>query len=96
MFKRCLFYVMNVFKTYFVCYECLKDVFLYVMDVFKTYFIHYGCFKRCLLYVMDVSKRSFVRCGCLNEVTLAYFSLRHVGSIPGDTSLSFSRSTSPE
>ena len=69
---------MNVSKTSFVRYGCLKDVFLYVMDVSKMSFERYGCLKdvfctlwmsqRCLLNVMDVSKMSFERYGCLKDV----------------------------
>ena len=43
-------YIMDVSKTSFVRYGCLKNPFLC-----------HGCLQRHLLYVMDVSKTSFIR-----------------------------------
>ena len=40
-----LLYVMDVSKTSFVCYGCLKDVFLYVINLSKTSFVRYRCLR---------------------------------------------------
>ena len=48
---------MDVSKTSFVCYGCLKDVLCMLWMS-----------QRRLLYVMDVSKTSFVCYGCLQDV----------------------------
>ena len=83
MSQRYPLYVMNVSKTFFVWYKCLKDIFctlwmsqrhlLYVMNVSKTSFVRYECIKDifCTLwmYVMNVSKTSFVRYECLYSVS---------------------------
>ena len=47
----------NVFKTFFVCHRCLKDV---ICTIWMS--------KRRLLYAMNVSKMSFVRYECLKDV----------------------------
>ena len=94
MSQRYLFYIMNVSKKsllhydrsnmFFVCYECLKDVFFFIMDVSKMLWMSKRCLlyimiaQRYLFYIMNVSKKSLLHYDRSNMFFVCYECLKDV------------------
>ena len=76
--QKYLLYVMNFSKTSFVCYKCLKHIFLFLFGCLKDVFCTLWMSQRWLLYIMDVSKTSFVRYDRLKMSFVCYKCLKDV------------------